>query len=350
MNRTPFSEAFDPRDNSLNFLRFLFAALVLVSHTFPIGGFGGDPQIGHLKLGTFAVGCFFAISGYLITRSRERRGALTFAWARACRIFPGLWVCVFVTAFVIAPAIALTNGGWSLAAALRYLPGNLTLTGGSNTVGSVLDGNPLSDAINGSLWTLPYELACYVAVGLVVAIRPLWRHRVLVLAGYLVLMFVASFLLWPDPEATGGLLNLALLAPFFAAGAVLYRFADIVPYSGGWALAAFSCLVLAIASGHAASLASFPVTYLVFWAAVRLPRPFRAFGSKNDISYGMYVYAFPVQQLGASVNLQARGPAVFAIAALAVTAVLALLSWRFVERPVQGLPAPFARPDARLHS
>ena len=92
--------AFDPRNNSLNALRLVFASMVIVSHAWPLGGFGRDPQIGGIAVGRWAVAGFFVISGYLIASSRGRTPFLTFLWRRFLRIFPGLWVCLLVTVLV----------------------------------------------------------------------------------------------------------------------------------------------------------------------------------------------------------------------------------------------------------
>ena len=102
------------RDNGLNFIRLFLAILVIVSHAYPIGGFGPDPVLGDLGVGSLAVGGFFAISGYLITKSRFRTGFRRFAVRRALRIFPGYWACLIFTAFVAAGIAGIVRGGWSL--------------------------------------------------------------------------------------------------------------------------------------------------------------------------------------------------------------------------------------------
>jgi peptidoglycan/LPS O-acetylase OafA/YrhL len=90
--------------NSLNAIRLLLAAMVIVSHSWWLGGYGTEPQPGGVKLGSWAVIGFFGISGYLITRSRiQASSALSYCRARFLRIFPGLAACVAVVAFVIAP-------------------------------------------------------------------------------------------------------------------------------------------------------------------------------------------------------------------------------------------------------
>ncbi|MFF2315846.1 acyltransferase family protein [Arthrobacter sp. NPDC058097] len=109
--------------NSLNAIRLVLAAMVIVSHAWWLGGYGPEPQPGGVKLGTWAVIGFFGISGYLITQSRmQARTAWSYARARFLRIFPGLFVCVAVVA-------------------LAGIPGTL-------------DGMPDPRLWNGPLWTL----------------------------------------------------------------------------------------------------------------------------------------------------------------------------------------------------
>ena len=160
------ADRFDPRSNALNLIRFLLAALVIVSHSFPVGGLGEEPHFGDITLGTVAVGGFFSISGYLITKSRASTPLLRFGIRRALRIFPGLWVCVALTGIIFSLIVGQLRGGWSFAKGVSYALTNGTFYHFEHTVGSTLAGAPFPAAWNGSLWTLRYELACYAVVGL----------------------------------------------------------------------------------------------------------------------------------------------------------------------------------------
>ncbi|WP_161634018.1 acyltransferase [Williamsia sp. D3] len=181
---------FNSRANSLNSLRLLFAALVIVSHSWPVGGFGSDPKLGDLKLGEFAVAAFFAISGFLITASKQRfnekpggtirNDLVPYFRARVLRIFPGFWVCLVLTAFVAAPIAGAVRGGWSIDSAISYVVKNVTLLIRQWTVGDTLDGAPYPGAWNGPLWTLVYEFACYIMIAALFTIPP-FRNRWVVL-------------------------------------------------------------------------------------------------------------------------------------------------------------------------
>lgn len=101
--------ALSSRSNGLNGVRLVLAFAVLVSHSFALTG-RPEPDVGGLTLGRWAVLCFFAVSGYLITGSRLNLGAGRFVWHRALRIFPGYWLVCVVAAFVLAPTVAALRG------------------------------------------------------------------------------------------------------------------------------------------------------------------------------------------------------------------------------------------------
>jgi peptidoglycan/LPS O-acetylase OafA/YrhL len=108
---------------------------------------------------------------------------------------------------------------------------------------------------------------------------------------------------------------------------------DRVPLTERAAAMALAALVIVTAAGQFRTLGALPFGYLLMWLAVRLP--FDSFGSRDDISYGLYIYAFVVQQMLAQAGVQRAGVVVFIMASLALTAVPAWLSWRLVERPAK---------------
>ena len=107
-------DALRGHNNSLGFIRLVLASLVIVDHAFPLGGFGVEPvagwTIGQTSLGGIAVAGFFAISGYLITKSGLAADILQFLWRRFLRIFPAYWAVLLVTALVIAPIVWWADG------------------------------------------------------------------------------------------------------------------------------------------------------------------------------------------------------------------------------------------------
>ncbi len=320
----------DLGDNGLNFLRLVFATMVIATHSRPLTGAGAELTPWNVSVGGVAVGSFFAVSGFLITRSRLRMSGSTFALRRLARIFPAYWFCSVVTAFGLAALIGLRRGGWSAGEATDYVVSGLAMIGWIPTVGDVLGGAPVDSNMNGSLWTLPYEITCYLGLGLVLALafvrrRPrLWATVALVLG--LVLGVATSI-------GAGGPSGFIALTTFFAAGAALYTWADDVPLDGRLAAASAVLYVAAFQSDVTVVLGSVPGAYLCLWLGARCPEPFRSVGSKNDISYGVYLFGWPVQQTIVAYGGEDLPIAVFAALAVVATVPLAWASWLLVERP-----------------
>jgi peptidoglycan/LPS O-acetylase OafA/YrhL len=324
----------DPHDNALNLIRLVLAGLVIVSHTWPIAGYGDDPRLGDMKLGLIAVGGFFTISGYLITRSRLRSTLWSYSWRRALRILPGYWVCLIFTAFVAAAIGGAVRGGWTPAAAWHFVYSNFDFRG-DLLVGETLVGAPFPEAWNGSLWTLFYEVGCYILLGLAFLV-PFVRR----LTWLLPILFVASTicsLVIHAQGVTGATERWFLLGTFFLAGASLFSFSERIPLRWQFGVAAAGLFFLFSILGVGRSLSALPLAYLLLWLGAALPKSLRKLGSKNDYSYGTYLYAFPVQQSLVLAGLHHAGPLVFIVVSAAVTAPLAVLSWHLVERPVQRL-------------
>ncbi len=330
--------AFDPRRNSLNALRLLLATLVIVSHSWPIGGYGDDPGIGDLSLGEWAVAGFFAISGYLITMSRVRsRSFGDYLWRRVLRIYPAFLVVLVVVAFAFAPLSVVVSGEgtWTVGEAATYVVRNLGLRVTQMGIPGTLEGVPYADAWNGSLWTLWYEFLCYLVLGVAVTLLPeRWVGPATI--GAAVACPAAVILIIAAGVPSLALLNAVTLGGYFAAGAVLFSYRDRVPMRGWLAAASAVLIVVAAMTSTFRGIAGFPVAYLMLWLGVALP--LSAVGAKNDLSYGMYVYAFPVQQMLAIVLAGVvLPPAVFVMLAIAATVPFAAASWFLVEKPAMRL-------------
>jgi peptidoglycan/LPS O-acetylase OafA/YrhL len=335
---TTLAAAFDPRHNSLNAIRLALATLVIVSHAWPIGGFGGDPKVGDLSLGGWAVAGFFAISGFLITTSRLRSSFSAYLWRRMLRIFPGLWICLLATLVLFVPIAALVEGGADHvgpSSLVEYLAANGVLESGHQNIGGTLSGVPYPGAWNGSLWTLWFEFGCYLVLGGLLVFSRL-RERPGVLVGLfgacaLVNLAQAEF----SVEFPFRLQWAADLGSYFFAGAVLCVYANRIPMSGF--LVAISTAVLAAAAltDHVQAVGAMPLAYLLIWLGSVLP--LQAVGRRNDISYGVYIYAFPIQQLLALAGAAALGVLPFTVLCIVCTLPLAALSWFFVEEPAMRL-------------
>lgn len=344
-------DTLNTRDNALNFARLVLAGLVIVSHTWPAGGFGKDPRLGDLTLGSWAVAGFFAISGYLVTGSRMRLSIGRFAARRALRIYPGFWVCLLVVAFVFAPLGALATGTpFNLAAAASFVSSNATTVMFQQTVGSELGLVPHPDVWDASLWTLMHELACYVLMGVALcwgwARRDLTRTVAGVLAA-ITIFNVASAHVGITRGTPGS--DFFRLAAYFAAGSLLWSLGDKIRVNRWAMLGSVGALIVFASSGVVDLFGALPLAYLMLvfgaWCPIR-------WGVSRDLSYGVYVYAWPVQQVLAMAGVQRFGPAVFVACAVAFVVPLAWMSWILVEHPAVRLGQRRARvailPDERV--
>lgn len=337
----------DPsRENCFDLLRLILASLVIYTHTYFIAGFGGEGFLrfnrGQTSAGTLAVLGFFGLSGFLVADSLLRcPDPVTFLRRRVLRIMPGFWGCMLVTAVVIAPAMAWRQHGtlagfeWGLAdGAAGYFAHNAFLRIHQWGVGSVLAGAAYPGSLNGSLWSLFPEFTCYLAL-LVAGLCGLMarnRHWLLVFAGVLAAFHVcvtaAPVLpahLVPTFLATDPPMTPYVLA--FFVGAVCRAFRDEVPLGvGGAAFFGLAALILLRLGGY--KLAGPIVIPLLL---LNVGRSFTVH-LRHDFSYGIYIYAFPCQQLLALVPALRGSDIVFFLASSGLTFVFAAGSWFVIER------------------
>lgn len=346
------------RQNSFTFLRLFFALAVVFSHSFPLGGFGEDPLSkatgGQAQIGVLAVLGFFVISGWLITASAQRTPIWRFGLNRAARILPGFTVMHLLTVFALAPAVMLWNHAdildyWdSLVvgpdSAVSYLAANAQFRVTQYTITDLFRRNPSGPVINGSLWSLAPEVMCYVWLAVLAFARGLrWKFTG-------ALLFASVFVLHAvglrNPEAlyplarvlentnTYGihltLFRSAYLA--FLAGMMCYQLRDALRWRGWLAGLAMGLLVAACFAKCFALVWPFALPYIVLYLAYRLP--FHRVEKWGDFSYGIYIYAYPLQQLLASAGVQRLGFIVYFAASVALAVLAGMASWRWVESPV----------------
>ncbi|WP_158221125.1 acyltransferase [Kineosporia sp. R_H_3] len=327
------ARVFDPRRNSLNAQRLVLATLVIVSHSWPISRGLGDPVVLGVSLGGWAVTGFFAISGFLIYGSAQKSRLGPYIVARVRRIYPGFLVSLVVVGFVFAPLSTLVAGGtYSPASGLAFVIRNSALYLHSTSVGDTLGGVPLPRDWNGSLWTLWYEFACYLGAAALVRVG---AAGTAVRRGVVLASWAAAAAILTVCDLTGTALQprqlqtILTLGVFFLGGAVLRAFAAKVPMSGlGAGVCAIVVVLPAFVPG-AGQLRSLAVPYLCIWLATVIREP--AWFTRNDYSYGMYIFAFPVQQMLATAGFKAGAPWMFAVVSVVGTVPLAALSWHLVE-------------------
>jgi peptidoglycan/LPS O-acetylase OafA/YrhL len=309
------------RTNNFDLLRLLAACLVLGSHSFPLTG-RHEPLAPH-TLGAVGVEMFFAISGFLVTASWLNEPAVgAFLRKRALRIFPGLICAVVVTALVFGTVFTASSRAaflgspapWSYIAFSVFLFPVYILK-------SVFTGNP-DQAANGSLWTLPVEARTYLLLGLC-GLGGLVRGRVVGVTAIALVAVNATVDLGPSLR----------LASMFVAGSALYLLRGRVILRADIAALLFVIWLAAFGTTFATAVGMLAIPYLVACAAYCTPRGLRRLTAKGDVSYGVYVYAFPIQQA----LVATLGPVnPFLLTAIAAPLVwfAGLVSWRLIEQPM----------------
>lgn len=330
--RATLGAALDPRRNSLNALRLLLALLVIVSHAPLAGGFGHPLMVGDLELGGWAVGGFFAISGCLITGSRLRLDFRAFLWRRVLRIYPAFWVSLLAVAFLFAPLAAFTgHGSYRTTGAVGFVVKNLTLRVVQPTISGSLVGGAYHSTWNLSLWTLQWEFLCYIGIAALLSLAWVLRRRWCVLVVWVLVSTPYALTVAFHGTPSTALAQGSRLAGYFLAGAVAYLYRGLVPARAWLAGIAAVALAAFAALGVVGALGAAPIAYLCLWLGGTLP--LQRIGRTNDISYGVYIYAFPVQLLLTILGVARAGLFAYTGACLLAVLPLAWVSWRLVEKP-----------------
>lgn len=316
------------KENHFDLLRFMAATLVLVSHSFPLTS--GNPHSeplsiltnGGMTLGRVAVLIFFVVSGFLIAGSWDNRKVLSrFLSARILRIYPGLAGVLLLSVLVGALITADRAAYWSTA--VPYFFKNLTLYRGQDALAGVFQANPIGPVVNGSLWTLCHEFICYLVVAAIGMAGKLNKPYVLALwLGALALAVI-------DPFTHYFLRPFFPLLSWFAAGMLVYVYRDLVlPSWICWlaVLVAAVCIWLGIDLVFISPLLAYALIRLVY-----LDGPLSHFAKYGDFSYGMYIFAFPVQQF----MVWQFNDGVWwhnVLLSLPLTLLLSALSWHLIEK------------------
>ncbi|MFJ3486649.1 acyltransferase family protein [Pseudomonas sp. NPDC090202] len=339
------------RNNNFNLIRMLAATAVLISHSYPLAlGTGAVEPLSSwlgISLGELAVITFFCVSGFFISLSRDRAPSnLDFFSARFLRIYPGLALVLLLSAFVVGPIFTTLGTAEYLRSGsiYSYLSNNLMLFNMKFQLPGVFEDNPYP-GINGSLWTLFYEVTLYILVGGLGAFAFYERGRRFT---FFLLIYALSYIAFKLVLANTTLLSDLHRAQFFfnwslpfVLGMALYRYRQHIQHRVLWllpltALAAwsyqkpyfFECFVLAW-------------TYLVFYLGFASNRLIDRYNQLGDYSYGVYIYAFPVQEILAH-ELKGIGPISMMLLAFPVVLIAAICSWHFIEKPAMARRHGFA--------
>jgi peptidoglycan/LPS O-acetylase OafA/YrhL len=353
-------ESFDAKHNSLTLARFIFASLVVVSHSFPLGGYhaNSDPWAtwskGQADLGGIAVEAFFLISGLLVAKSYDSvRGPGEFLFRRALRILPAFWLALIVGALVFGPIAWYHEhhslGGYfsgSVVGPWHYIYSNVFVQIHQWNINGLFASTPFGQnapvsAINGSLWTLIFEAKCYIMLAILGSLG-LLRYRKLVVAITL-FFFVMMVIHFVNPTLTVNIIPfffpmaVSSFPFFFFMGVLFHLYGDAIPMNYRLGLAAWVVVAYTMFFGGWTVFGGLAFCYALLWTVLTFSAQwFERFG---DPTYGTYVFAFPIQMMLADFGFSQLGRwnnnlygAIYIAVSLMLSAAMGYASWHLLEK------------------
>jgi peptidoglycan/LPS O-acetylase OafA/YrhL len=330
------SEMENGKANNLNLLRFLLASAVILSHCYLLLGLGNlEPMyalVGYTDLGRSAVFGFFFISGYLIVKSAFRwSGPEQYIASRVLRIFPGLAVVILLCAFVLGPlATTLPLREYLLSPVTYSFLTQIWMHHTQLSLPGVFSDGRTYSMVNGSLWTLPVEWTLYMLT-MLVCLMARWRSLATHLSARTWTVIFVSLALTLQMMPLRWDLAWGWSKVFFM-GAMCYLLRKWVPLSLPFAIFILCLDVYLMQSGSKMSYHLFPYVlgYFVLTLGYHPAVHVAGFHRFGDYSYGLYIYAYPLQQF---LVTRFHNPLAFFAVVYPLTLLAAVCSWHFIEGP-----------------
>ncbi len=336
------------RPSGFDYLRITLAVSVVFWHSFGVSyGVGWTHTIFPTPwrvLIFFILPSFFSLSGFLVAGSLGRSPLPVFVGLRAIRIIPALAVETAVSAFIIGPtltAFTLPNY-FSDPLTWKYLH-NIT---GHNIQyelpGLFLD-NPISGKVNGQLWTVPWELVCYLTLT-IIALFGVGKNKYLFLGfGFFVPLLLQAIYVYHFPDyqrfTVFGYETGQCLVLCFLAGVVMYKFRTLLPYSGLLVVSAILLFIIGLYSNYIDIIIPIPIAIITATIGATNVKKI-AIIRFGDMSYGIYLYGYVIQQAVANFGPIGRNWYTNFPISIVIAAAVATGSWHYIEKPCLALKKP----------
>jgi peptidoglycan/LPS O-acetylase OafA/YrhL len=334
------------QNNNFDFIRLSMASLVVWSHSFALY-FGTEDREplslilnGDYNSGNIGVMVFFIVSGFLVTQSFiATKSVRRYMEKRIRRIYPGYLVATSICAFFVIPLYS-TIRNLSAPEVAKTLWANLLLRN-YFPPSNAFTANPEAGAINGSLWSIPFEFWCYIGVALLGLMLLLKRRRFLA-AFTVAVIFGRVVLDLSDKKPGGGLIGLVIgwpylwfvILPSFLLGMLVNSYQNVIPRSRVLLLTlAVTVVGASRLSPHLTHIVAAPaLAYATFYMAFSRSISVRRAAAWGDFSYGTYLYAFPIQQMlfaswGHALNFLG-----YFVLSLCLSLLAGVASWHLVEK------------------
>ncbi len=325
---------FNNRSTGFDYLRLGLSLSVAVWHSFFLT-YGRSAMHSPARvLVLMILPMFFALSGYLVSGSLVRtRSIHEFLTLRAIRIMPALAVEVVLSAFLIGAAFTTLPLREYFASPMFhhyflniigdihfYLPG-------------VFEDNPMK-RVNGSLWTIPYELYCYLAITVLWLVGAIRNRKLLLLIVVVVQAalplrdFFRGGVIKYDEALPGRMLVLSFLC-----GVLIYLYREKIVLRTWMFIAAIVASVLLLQTAYTSYLVAFPAAYITAFVGLTNPRRIPVV-MDGDYSYGIYLYAVPIQQAVIVLFPAHRTWWFNLLVAVVPFCLFAAFSWHVIEKPI----------------
>lgn len=327
------------KNNNFDLIRFFAAICVIYSHSFDITGHQDIEPLkivsdNYISIGTLSVYVFFVISGFLIQQSYDRSSSLfRYLFCRVIRIFPALISMIVILVFVIGPVLTILplTEYFSNYETYKYLL-NCVCLKLSFYLPGVFENNVIGSSVNTSIWTLPIEIMFYCFVAFVGQIRAERYKQSLFVMLYIFILWVSIGL-----NQTPMLLHNVI---FFIVGILFYRFRSSIRLTPWNIIISLLCFIASLLSSEKlidiffikylrTLIFTFSLAYLIIVLGYVKNRLF-SFNNYGDYSYGMYIWAWPVQQILIYYYPPMSQIENFLLGVL-ITFPLSILSWHFIE-------------------
>ncbi len=354
---SPTDEIYDPNQNAFHVIRLLLATMVIYSHVYPLllghqspGDKLAQITSSQIDSSVIAVYGFFIISGFLTTQSILRSSYKKYILNRLFRIIPAFAIALLFCAFIVGPLVT------SLPLANYFNPSSpnnpyqffynnifFNVFGYAWGIRDVFENNPYVSGLNGSMWTLKHEIACYLTL-IIYSFFHLLKYRLLYLVATIligmtaILSLVANKPLLQLPE-----LHLWVLSEYefisfskflflYMMGSLFYIFKDKIIINSRLYL--LSIFILIISSQlNLINIALLILLPYIILSTCFLLKKLSFFSKFGDYSYGLYIFSFPIQQLLVFYFKDYLNIKSFFIVSVILTFAISILSWRYIESP-----------------
>lgn len=306
-------EKYNRKNNIFDYIRIILAFCVIFTHSYPIffGPTASDPITEKIlrteTVGGIAVICFLVLSGFMSTQSIiHSKNSKQFILKRILRIFPSLILMLLLTIFIIAPLGYSGEGPYFSKSVSDYFFGNVNVfTNTRYSIDGVFQNNPYPSAINGSIWTIKHEFMAYIVL-MLLSLCSMLKDRKYTLGMTILVMVI--YILGVTPVLTIkklafiGILNeisqFIKLLMYFLIGTTIYLYKDKIHVSFKGFIMACIILIFGILINITNYVIIFVLPYmLMYLGTIKISEKKDILKKIGDFSYGLYIYAFPIQQL-----------------------------------------------------